>query len=73
MGGQIIPKINSKITGTAWPIVRGLHFGPDYVDTGFKSECLDSSFGMGLPVRRNFYTNQYTTINTYFGNRGSGK
>jgi len=50
-----------------------MSFGPDYVDLGSKLNAWAITFGTGLPVRRNVYTNQYTTLNTTFeiGGRGN--
>jgi long-subunit fatty acid transport protein len=74
-GGQIIPDINSK---SYWPRVvyrAGVSFGPDYIDVSKKLNQYLFSFGAGFPIRRTFYSNQYTTINTTFefGARGNKK
>ena len=64
IGGQIIPNINSK---SYWPRVvyrAGVSFGPDYIDVGKNLNQYLFSFGAGFPIRRTFYSNQYTTINT---------
>jgi hypothetical protein len=73
VGGQIIPKINSKSYWSRVAYRAGINFGPDYVDLGSKLNTWSITFGTGLPVRRNVYTNQYTTINTAFemGMRGN--
>ncbi len=73
IGGQIIPDINSK---SYWPRVvyrAGVSFGPDYIDVGKNLNQYLFSFGAGFPIRRTFYSNQYTTINTAFeiGARGN--
>ena len=72
-GGQYIPNINSKSYWSRVLYRAGFSFGPDYVDVGQKLNQYLFSFGAGLPVRRSFYTNQYTTINTTFeiGGRGN--
>jgi hypothetical protein len=64
IGGQIIPDINSK---SYWPRVvyrAGVSFGPDYIDVGKNLNQFLFSLGAGFPIRRTFYSNQYTTINT---------
>ena len=73
VGGQYIPKINSKSYWSRVAYRAGLNFGPDYVDLGYTLNTRSITFGTGLPVRRNVYTNQYTTINTTFeiGSRGN--
>jgi hypothetical protein len=73
IGGQIIPKINSKSYWSRVSYRAGMSFGPDYVDLGSKLNAWAITFGTGLPVRRNVYTNQYTTLNTTFeiGGRGN--
>ena len=72
-GGQIIPQMNSKSYWSRVAYRAGFYFGPDYVDLGTTLNAYGISFGTGLPVRRNVYTNQYTTINTSFeiGRRGN--
>jgi hypothetical protein len=51
----------------------GASFGPDNVKLNNTIPQYSFTFGAGLPVRRNVYTNQYTTINTAFeiGFRGN--
>ena len=73
LGGQLIPKINSKSYWSRVAYRAGMSFGPDYVDLGTKLNAWAVTFGTGLPVRRNVYTNQYTTLNTTFeiGGRGN--
>lgn len=66
VGGQIIPVINSKVYWSRVAYRFGLNFGPDYVDLGTPLNARSLTFGLGLPVRRNVYTNQYTTVNTSF-------
>jgi hypothetical protein len=73
IGGQIIPSINSKNYWNRIAYRAGFSFGPDHVDAGSKLKTWTASWGMGMPVRRNFYTNQYTTINLTLemGQRGN--
>lgn len=73
VGGQIIPNINSKSYWSRVVYRAGVSFGPDYIDLEKKFNQYLFSFGAGLPIRRTFYTNQYTTINTTFeiGGRGN--
>jgi hypothetical protein len=75
IGGQIIPDINSK---SYWPRVvyrAGFSFGPDYIDVNSNLNQFLFSLGAGFPIRRTFYSNQYTTINTAIeiGARGNKK
>jgi hypothetical protein len=73
IGGQMIPGITSKNYWNRVAYRAGFNLGPDYVDVGSNLNTWTASYGMGLPVRRNFYTNQFTTINTSFeyGRRGN--
>jgi hypothetical protein len=73
LGGQIIPNINSKSYWSRVVYRAGVSYGPDYIDLEKKFNQYLFSFGAGFPIRRTFYTNQYTTINTTFeiGGRGN--
>jgi hypothetical protein len=73
LGGQIIPNINSKSYWSRVIYRAGVSYGPDYIDLEKKFNQYLFSFGAGFPIRRTFYTNQYTTINTAFeiGGRGN--
>lgn len=73
VGGQFVPGMTSKNYWSRVAYRVGFYFGPDHVDAGNKLNTWAFTFGAGLPVRRNFYTNQYTTINTAFeiGGRGN--
>jgi len=75
IGGQLIPNINSKSYWSRVAYRAGANFGPDFVDLGYQLNTWSLTFGTGLPVRRNVFTNQYTTINTSFeiGRRGNKK
>lgn len=73
LGGQFIPDYKAE---NYWKRVAyrvGASFGTDYVKLNNSLPQYTFSFGAGLPVRRNVYTNQYTTINTAFemGFRGN--
>lgn len=73
IGGQFVPDFKSS---NYWQRVIyriGASFGPDNVQLNKAIPQYMFSFGTGLPVRRNVYTNQYTTINTAFelGFRGN--
>lgn len=73
LGGQIIPNISSKSYWSRVIYRAGVSYGPDYIDLEKKFNQYLFSFGAGFPIRRTFYTNQYTTINTAFeiGGRGN--
>jgi long-subunit fatty acid transport protein len=75
VGGQIIPDINSKSYWSRVVYRAGLSFGPDYIDVNKNLNQYLFSFGAGFPIRRTFYSNQYTTINTALeiGARGNKK
>lgn len=62
-GGQIIPDAIGKNYWSRVAYRAGFSYGPDPVDIGRKLNQYLVTFGTALPVRRNFYTNQYTTIN----------
>ncbi len=73
LGGQFMP--NNKST-KFWDRVMyrfGASFGTEPVQINKSIPNYSFTFGTGLPVRRNVYTNQYTTINTAFelGFRGN--
>ena len=62
-GGQFIPDINGKKYLQRVIYRAGVSYGPDAVSLGQPLNQYMVTFGTALPVRRNFYTNQYTTIN----------
>ncbi len=66
MGGQFTPDLNAQSYWSRVTYRAGLSYGTDLVaiNDGLKQYAI--SFGTRLPVRRNFYTNQYTSINTSF-------
>jgi hypothetical protein len=73
LGGQIIPDFKSDNYWKRVAYRLGASFGPDIFNLGTNLPQSSFSFGFGLPVRRNVYTNQYTIINTAFeiGSRGN--
>jgi hypothetical protein len=73
VGGQFIPDINAKSYWSRVVYRGGFSFGPDYIDLEKKFNQYLFSFGAGFPIRRTYYSNQYTTINTTFeiGGRGN--
>ena len=72
-GGQFIPNVNGKKYWSRVAYRGGFSYGPDPVDLDREMNQYLFSAGLGLPVRRNFYTNQYTTVNLTMevGARGS--
>lgn len=73
IGGQIIPDFKSSGYWKRVAYRMGVSFGPDMIRINRKVPLTVFSFGTALPVRRNLYSNQYTTINTSFelGFRGN--
>jgi hypothetical protein len=73
IGGQFIPNINAKNYWSRVTYRAGAYIGPDYIEVNENLPQFAFTFGAGFPVRRNVYTNQYTTINTAFeiGSRGN--
>ena len=75
VGGQITPDINN--TRSYWSHVNyraGFNIGRDYVQVNDKDLPVWSfSVGLGLPMRKAAYTNQFTMINTAveIGQRGN--
>ncbi len=66
LGAQVTPSLTST---NYWKRVSyrvGTSFGPDHIKINNTIPQYIISFGAGLPVRRNAYTNQYTTVNTSF-------
>jgi hypothetical protein len=72
VGGQILPDVNGKNYWSRVVYRAGFSYGPDYIDLPNPLNQYLISFGASFPVRRSFYTNQYTSINTSFeiGQRG---
>jgi hypothetical protein len=65
-GAQITPSLTSS---NYWKRVAyrvGTSFGPDNIKITKTIPQKMFSFGLGLPVRRNPYTNQYSSVNTSF-------
>ena len=75
LGGQILPNYKSDNYFARVAYRLGTSFGPDNVKLNNTIPQYSFTFGAGLPVRRNVYTNQYTTINTAFeiGFRGNSQ
>lgn len=74
VGGQILPNILKA--KSYWNLVTyraGFNMGPDYINANGKLPQLGFSVGAGFPIRRNPYTNQYTSINLglEYGKRGN--
>jgi hypothetical protein len=66
IGGQFIPNYKSEKYWSRVAYRFGFSFGPDNLKYNNTINQQTFSFGTGLPVRRNVYTNQYTVINTAF-------
>lgn len=73
VGAQILPNYKSDNYFSRVAYRLGATFGPDNVKLNRTIPQYSFTFGAGFPVRRNVYTNQYTTINTAFeiGYRGN--
>ncbi len=73
LGGQFTPDYRSSNYWKRVSYRLGAYFGPDMIRLNKKVPQYSFTFGTALPVRRNVYTNQYTTINTAFelGFRGN--
>lgn len=74
VGGQIIPNVLKA--KNYWSLVTyraGFNIGPDYIYANGKLPQLGITAGAGFPIRRNPYTNQYTSINLglEYGKRGN--
>lgn len=74
VGGQLTPNMFSAKNYWGRVTYRaGINFGPDYVNVDGKLPQFGFSAGAGFPIRKNPYTNQYTSINLglEFGKRGN--
>ncbi|MFN5642054.1 MAG: hypothetical protein ACK45S_06590 [Sphingobacteriales bacterium] len=73
LGTQIIPDIDGNNYWGRVSYRAGFYYGPDKVDIGTKMNNWAFTFGFGLPVRRTFYTNQFSALNLGFelGGRGN--
>ena len=74
VGGQFMPDPTDP--KSYWNHVTyrlGFNYGPDYINVENKLPQFGISAGAGLPVRKNPYVNQYTSINLSFeyGRRGN--
>ena len=65
-GGQLIPNYQGEGYWSKVAYRFGFSFGPENIKLNNTVRQKTFSFGTGLPVRRNVYTNQYTVINTAF-------
>jgi hypothetical protein len=73
MGGQFIPNVlDPKRYWSHVTYRAGFNFGPDYINVDNKLPQFGVSLGAGFPVRKNPYSNQYTSINLAleYGRRG---
>ena len=76
VGGQFMPDPSDP--KSYWNHVTyrlGFNFGPDYINVDKELPQFGISAGLGLPVRKNPYVNQYTSINLSFeyGRRGNAE
>lgn len=73
VGGQYLPDFKSENYWLRTAYRIGASFGPDQVMINKKIPQVMFTLGASLPVRRNPYTNQYSTINTSIeiGSRGN--
>lgn len=62
LGAQLLPKLSGKTYWSKVAYRAGFSYGPDPVAVTDLNQYLFSA-GVSLPVRRNFYTNQFTTVN----------
>ena len=74
VGGQVTPNLYSPTSYWSRVSYRaGFYFGPDYIRANGELSQFGASAGLGLPVRKNPYTNQFTYINIglEYGRRGN--
>jgi hypothetical protein len=73
VGAQYTPDITGKKYWSRVTYRLGGWTGPDYITINNNLNQWAVSAGLGLPIRRNVYTNQYTVLNTSmeWGARGS--
>jgi hypothetical protein len=74
VGGQISPNLTTAKNYWGRVTYRaGFNFGPDYINVDGKLPTFGISAGAGFPIRKNPYTNQYTSINLglEYGRRGN--
>ena len=62
-GGQFIPNVSGKKYWSRVAYRGGFSYGTEPVFLERELTQYLFTAGVGLPVRRNFYTNQYTTVN----------
>jgi hypothetical protein len=74
VGGQLLPNpINPKSYWGRVAYRAGFMYGKDYIKVDNDLKTYSITFGMGLPMRKAQYTNQYSVIHTSieFGQRGN--
>ena len=73
LGGQFTPDVNAKGYWSRVTYRAGLSYGTDQIAINSGLKQYSVTFGTRFPIRRNFYTNQYTSLNTAleFGTRGN--
>lgn len=75
IGGQIVPDpLNAKSYWSRVTYRVGFFTGKDYINAdGKELKVIGGTVGFGLPVRKQNYSNQFTTIHTAieFGKRGN--
>ena len=74
VGGQITPNLASAKNYWSRVTYRaGVNFGPDYINVDGNLPTFGISAGAGFPIRKNPYTNQFTSINLglEYGKRGN--
>lgn len=74
VGGQLLPNIlNPKSYWGRVAYRAGFMYGKDYIKVNEDLPVYSITFGMGLPMRKAQYTNQYSVIHTSLevGQRGS--
>lgn len=74
VGGQVTPNLYSATSYWSRVTYRaGFYFGPDYIRANGDLPQFGVSAGVGLPVRKNPYTNQFSFINISleYGKRGN--
>lgn len=73
IGTELLPDIKSTNYWSRVSYRAGYYFGNDYVNVIGNLKTSAFTFGAGLPMRRSFYTNQFTNINVAIeiGNRGT--
>lgn len=74
IGGQVTPNLFNATTYWGRVAYRaGFSFGEDYIYADNKLPVMNITAGAGFPIRKNPYTNQFTSINLglEYGRRGN--